>query len=69
MIMKKEVISIVVPCYNEEESLPIFYEAINKVSKEISMGTREYADALLERLEEILKETLTVIHDNRKELK
>lgn len=33
--MKKEVISIVVPCYNEEESLPIFYEAINKVSKEM----------------------------------
>ena len=44
-------------------------ESANKVSKEISMGTREYADALLERLEEILNETLTVIHNNRKELK
>ena len=44
-------------------------ESANKVSKEISMGTREYADALLERLEEILKETLDVIHNNRKELK
>lgn len=31
--MKK--ISIVVPCYNEEESIPLFYEEINKNSKEI----------------------------------
>ena len=31
--MKK--ISIVVPCYNEEESIPLFYEEINKTSKEI----------------------------------
>ena len=44
-------------------------ESANKVSKEISMGTREYADALLERLEEILTETLGVIKNNRKELK
>ncbi|MDD2628310.1 MAG: ATPase [Clostridia bacterium] len=44
-------------------------ESANKVSREISMGTREYADALLERLEEILKETMDVIHHNRKELK
>ena len=44
-------------------------ESADRVAREISAGTREYADALLERLEEILKETLTVIHDNRKELK
>ena len=44
-------------------------EAADKVSREISMGTREYADALLERLEEILKETLGVISSNRRELK
>lgn len=29
--MKK--ISIVVPCYNEEESLPLFYEEVNKVTE------------------------------------
>ena len=31
--MKK--LSIVVPCYNEEEAIPYFYEEINKVSKEM----------------------------------
>lgn len=41
----------------------------NKVSKEISIGTRDYADALLEKVEEVLKETLQVVHENRKELK
>lgn len=30
-----EKISIVVPCYNEEKSLPLFYDAINKVSKKM----------------------------------
>lgn len=30
-----EKISIVVPCYNEEKSLPLFYDAINKVSKKV----------------------------------
>ena len=44
-------------------------ESADRVAREISAGTREYADALLGRLEEILKETLNVIHDNRKELK
>lgn len=29
---KKDLISVVVPCYNEEESLPIFYKEINKIA-------------------------------------
>ena len=28
-----EKISIIVPCYNEEEAIPIFYEEIKKVFK------------------------------------
>ncbi len=41
----------------------------NKVSKEISIGTRDYADAILEKVEFVLKESLDVINNNRKELK
>lgn len=32
----KDKISVVIPCYNEEESLPIFYREIDKVSKEMN---------------------------------
>lgn len=44
-------------------------ENANKVSKEISIGTRDYADAILEKVEEVLKETLDVVRNNRQELK
>lgn len=44
-------------------------ESADKVAREISDGTREYADALLERVEQILNESLSVIRNNRKELK
>ncbi len=30
-----KMMSVIVPCYNEEESLPFFYEEINRVSKEM----------------------------------
>lgn len=33
--MKKKLLSVVVPCYNEEKALPFFYEEICKVVKEI----------------------------------
>lgn len=32
---KKEVISIIVPCYNEQETIPIFYKEINNISEEM----------------------------------
>lgn len=34
--MKKELISVVVPCYNEQEVLPLFYDEITRVSDEMS---------------------------------
>ncbi len=40
--MKKDKISVVVPCYNEEESLPIFYKEINKISKEMESVNFEF---------------------------
>lgn len=40
--MKKEKISIIVPCYNEEESLPLFYKEITKVAKEMSQVEFEF---------------------------
>ena len=33
--MKKEKISIIIPCFNEEEAIPIFYKEINKVIKKM----------------------------------
>lgn len=44
-------------------------ENANKISKEISIGTREYADSLLAKVEDVLRETIDLIHNNRKELK
>ena len=38
--MKKEKITTIIPCYNEEESLPLFYEEITKVAKK--MDTIEF---------------------------
>ena len=39
---KKDKISIVVPCYNEEESVPLFYDEIIKVAKEMKNQDFEY---------------------------
>ena len=44
-------------------------ENANKVSKEISEGTRDYADGILEKVENILRETMDIVHNNRRELK
>jgi len=59
--MKK--ISIVVPCYNEEESLPLFYEEVNKVTEQMSKKAEfEFVfvndgskDKTLEKLRELAK--------------
>jgi len=37
-MFRKELISIVVPCYNEEESIPIFYQEISKVSDRMNVN-------------------------------
>jgi len=40
--MKKEKISVIVPCYNEEEALPYFYDEIKKIEKEMKDLDFEY---------------------------
>lgn len=40
--MSKELISVIVPCYNEEEMLPIFYEEIDRISKLMDFVTFEF---------------------------
>ena len=37
-----ETISVIVPCFNEQESLPFFYEEINKVSKQMNALSFEF---------------------------
>lgn len=43
--------------------------AAQKNAKEIRTGAKEYADSVLGKAEEVLKETLDVLQSNREELK
>ena len=61
---------------DEHEITKKAYEQANEIvttaqknAKEIRMGTREYADSVLIKVEEILKEAYDVINNNRQELK
>ena len=38
----KKLISIVIPCYNEEEAIPYFYTEITKVAKEMNKSNFEF---------------------------
>lgn len=38
----KKLISIVIPCYNEEETIPYFYKEITKISEEINKTNFEF---------------------------
>ena len=44
-------------------------ETANEMSREISKGTKDYADNILEKVEVVLQEALKTIENNRKELK
>lgn len=61
---------------DEHEITKKAYEQANEIianaqknAKDIRMGTREYADSILIKVEEILKDTLEVVQLNREELK
>lgn len=44
-------------------------ETANEMSREISKGTKDYADNLLGNLEVVLEDALKTVQNNRKELK
>ena len=61
---------------DEHEITKKAYEQANEIissaqknAREIRLGTREYADGILNKVEEILQETMEVIQINREELK
>ena len=43
-------------------------QTANEMAREISNGTKEHADAILEKIEVVLLDTLKTIQNNRKEL-
>jgi vacuolar-type H+-ATPase subunit H len=61
---------------DEHEITQKAYEQANEIvasaqknAREIRLGTKEYADNILNRVEEILNDTIEVIRTNREELK
>ena len=44
-------------------------ETANEMSREISKGTKDYADSILQSIEVVLEDSLKIIQNNRKELK
>lgn len=55
----EKLLSVLVPCYNEEESLPLFYDAITKIASEMKAVRFEFIfmnDGSKDRTLEILKE-------------
>jgi vacuolar-type H+-ATPase subunit H len=61
---------------DEHEITKKAYEQANEIiagaqknAREIRLGTKEYADSILDKVEEILKDTIEVIKSDRQELK
>jgi cell division septum initiation protein DivIVA len=56
-------------CRKAYEQAEVIISNAKKNAREIRLGTREYADNVLNKVEEILEDTLEVIKANRNELK
>lgn len=41
-MLKKDLISIIIPCYNEQEALPILYKELTKTTKEMAKANFEF---------------------------
>ena len=58
-MLKKELISIIIPCFNEEEAIPVFYKEITKVAdlmKQVDFEFMFIDDGSHDKTLEILKE-------------
>ena len=66
--MKKKLLSVIVSCYNEEETVPLFYEEINKISDKMDYLDFEFIfvnDGSKDKTLDILKK----LHKNDKRVK
>lgn len=68
MKKNKEMVSIIVPCFNEEEVLPLFYEKMNEVLKEIKYDYELIfvddgsSDATLSEIKQLAKKDKNIIY-------
>jgi vacuolar-type H+-ATPase subunit H len=74
--MLKDAESKIASMVDEHEITRKAYEQANEIiagaqknAREIRLGTKEYADSILNKVEEILRDTLEVIKMDRQELK
>ncbi len=74
--MLKDAESKIASMVDEHEITQKAYEQANEIvaaaqknAREIRLGTKDYADNILNKVEEILNDTLEVIKTNREELK
>lgn len=72
----KEAENKIILMIDEHEITKKAYEQANeiianaqKTAREIRLGTKEYADNILLKVEDTLRQTIEVIHSNREELK
>ena len=67
-INKRELISIIVPCYNEEEALPFFYDEITKVMAdfeedyEVILVNDGSKDKTLDIMKDLAKKDNNAVH-------
>ncbi len=74
--MLKDAESRIASLVNEHEITKKAYEQANEIvsaaqknAREIRLGTKDYADSVLDKVEEILNDTIAVIKMDRQELK
>ena len=72
----KEAENKIASLVDEHEITKRAYEQANEIvanaqknARDIRLGTREYADSILNKVEEILRDTIEVIKNDREELK